>query len=78
MYKYILMLFLAILFYTKVSLFSRKYENVRSIIPYFGFRQNQSSSQTKEFKYGLVPKILETCERVANIFLATGANFAYM
>ena len=27
---------------------------------------------------GLVPKILETSERVVNIFLHTGANFAYM
>ena len=28
--------------------------------------KNQSSFQTKGFMYGLVPKILETCERVAN------------
>ena len=27
---------------------------------------------------GLVQKILETCERVANIFLHPGANYTYM
>ena len=45
---------------------------------YFGIRQNQSSTQTKGFMQGLVQKILETCERVANIFLHPGANYTYM
>ena len=40
--------------------------------------KNRSSSQTKGFMYGLVPKILKTCEHVANMFLHTGANLAYM
>ena len=39
--------------------------------------KNKSSSRTKEFMHGLVPKILETCKREANIFLHTGANFTY-
>ena len=28
--------------------------------------------------HGSVQKILETCERVANIFLHPGANYTYM
>ena len=40
--------------------------------------KNQSSSQTKGFMHGLVQKILDTCERVANIFLHPGANYTYM
>ena len=40
--------------------------------------KNQSSSQTKGFKHGLVQKILGTCERVANIFLHPDANYTYM
>ena len=40
--------------------------------------KNQSSSQAKGFMHSLVQKILETCERVANIFLHPGANYAYM
>ena len=28
--------------------------------------------------HGLVPKILETCERVANKFLHPGVNYTYM
>ena len=28
--------------------------------------------------HGLVQKILDTCERVANIFLHPGANYTYM
>ena len=40
--------------------------------------KNQSSSQTKGFMLGLVQKSLDTCERVANIFLHPGANYTYM
>ena len=47
-------------------------QNVRS---YFDFRQN---SQTKGFMHDLVQNILDTCERVANIFLHPGANYTYM
>ena len=39
---------------------------------------NQSSFQTKGLMHGLAQKILETCERVANIFLHPGANYTYM
>ena len=38
--------------------------------------KNQSSFQTKGF--GLVQKILEICERTANIFLHPAANYTYM
>ena len=38
----------------------------------------RSSSQTKGIMHGLVQKILETCERVANKFLHPGANYTYM
>ena len=44
-------------------------KNVRS---YIGFRQKSG------FMHGLVQTILETCERVANIFLHPGANYTYM
>ena len=40
--------------------------------------KNQSSSQTKGFMHDSVQKILDTCERVANIFLHRGANYTYM
>ena len=40
--------------------------------------KNQSSSQTKGFMHGLVQKFLDTCERVAYIFLHPGANYTYM
>ena len=40
--------------------------------------KNQSSSQTKGFMHGLVLKILETCDREANIYLHPGANYTYM
>ena len=42
------------------------------------FDKYQSSSQTKGFMHGFVPKFLETCERVANILLLPGADSAYM
>ena len=42
------------------------------------FNKNQSSSHTKGFMRGLVTKTLVTCERVANIFLHQGTDFAYM
>ena len=54
-------------------------ESMKNVRSYIGFRlKNQSSSQTKGFMNGLVQKILETCERVANIFLQPGANYTYM
>ena len=49
--------------------------NVRS---YFGFRQQLVVSFNQRIMHGLVLKILETCERVANKFLHRGANFTYM
>ena len=36
--------------------------------------KNQLYSQSKGFMHGLVQKILEACEHVANIFLHPGAN----
>ena len=40
--------------------------------------KNQSPSQTKGFMHGLVQKIEETCEGIANIFLHPDANYTYM
>ena len=40
--------------------------------------KNQKSSQTEGFMHGLVQKSLDTCERIANIFLHPGANYTYM
>ena len=40
-------------------------KNVRS---YFGLQQQSVVSQTEGFMHSLVQQILETCERVANIF----------
>ena len=70
MYKYILMLPCNT---WKYPFCPESMKNVRS---YFGFRQK--SSQTKGFMHGLVQKILETYERVANISLHPGANYTYM
>ena len=36
------------------------------------------TSQNNGFMHGLVKKILETCERVANVFLHPDANYTYM
>ena len=40
--------------------------------------KNQSTSQTKGFMYGLVPKISETCECVANIFFYTWVQILHI
>ena len=73
MHKYILMLLCNT---WKVSILSRKHEKRAFILRVSD--KNQSSSQTKRFMHGLVQKILGTCERVANKFLHTGANYTYI
>ena len=50
-------------------------KNVRS---YFGFRQKKSRLLKLKDLCSLVQKILETCERVANIFLHPGANYIHI
>ena len=53
-------------------------ESMKTCVHSMDSDKNQSSSQTKRFMHGLVQKILETCERVANKFLHPGANYTYM
>ena len=60
----------------KVSLSSRKHAKRTSILRFPA--KISSSSQTKGLMHGLVQKILDTCERVAKIFLHPGANYTYM
>ena len=60
----------------KVSLLSRKHEK-RAFILRFPTKISRLL-KLKDLLHGLVQKILETCERVANIFLHPGANYTYM
>ena len=74
MHKYILMLPCNTL---KVSLLSKKHTK-RAFKLRFLTKISRLLKLKDLFMHSLVQKILETCERVANIFLHPGANYTYM